>query len=227
MAMSNEREAIEVESAFEAARQGDMLRWEESDGSPWTEHAVVVTADCDLEFNKNRNRISYVPLVRFDTYVGRFWGPDYVAKKAAKVFEAATAAIKRAHKAKGPSGNLNDDAIRDWIVRDSAPVIAEMLSHERSTPTERRALELVIENANAPELRASQIQGWGNTFAGLLGRQDLLPDGRGDPAKSVIGALQGHCGCPEMCSYKHRSCDGDGDLLCSATSANATLLMFP
>jgi hypothetical protein len=214
--MSHEREVIELDSAFEAPRQGDVLRWEKTDRSPWTEHAIVVTADCDLEFNKNRNSISYVPLVRFDTYVGCFWGPDYVAKKAEKIFEGATAAIRRAHKAKGLSGDLNYHVVRDWIVRDSAGAIVEMLSHESLSPAERRTLEVVIDKAKRALGCEHDLMNYdtdGDTYVRriIVRANDLLPESRGDPAKSVLEALQGHCRSLPGDVFFVSTVPGDGD----------------
>jgi hypothetical protein len=215
--MPDEGEIIELDSAFEALRQGDVLRWEKTDGSPWTEYAIVVTADCDLEYNKNRNRISYIPLVRFNTYVSAFWGPDYVAKKAEKIFEGAAAAIRRAHQTKGLTGTLNEFAIRDWLIRDAASAIAELLSHEGSSSTERRALERIIDNAQralACERELAAADADGNTYVQRIVRRakDLLPDARGDPAKSVMDALQGHCNSLPGDVFFVSTIPGDGNL---------------
>ncbi len=214
--MPGERhEVLELESAFEAPRQGDVLRWDVNDRSPWTEHAIVVTADCDLEFNKNRNRISYVPVVRFDTYVGNFWGPDYVAKKTDKILEAAIGAIRREHKAKGLSGNITDTAIRDWIGRDNVSNIADALSNESFTPAKRHTLETVITKAKRALNRRQELEGYGSnggTYVHKIieGAKDLLPDSS-DPSKSVLEALQGHCGSLPGDVFFITSIPGDGE----------------
>jgi hypothetical protein len=190
----------EVRSDLKAAdelRQGDLLRWELRDRTIWTEYGVVVTADCDLMYNKMRNKISYVPLVSFDNYVAGIWGPDYVEKKVLKILESAVSAIRRAHADRNAGANLTEAAVINWITRDDPSEIAAVVLGDGCDERARRTIEATIRRAKSV-LRSQaelslRISGDDSYIKRITGRAgELFPDGKGN-AQTIKEAVNGHC----------------------------------
>jgi hypothetical protein len=55
--------------------QGDIFRWLEPRNDPWQQFGVVVTANCDIAFQKHRGILSYVPLISIKDYLRLFFLP--------------------------------------------------------------------------------------------------------------------------------------------------------
>jgi hypothetical protein len=177
--------------------QGDIFRWEKPDGTEWTEHGVVITADCDLVHNKMRGRVSYVPILRFETYISRIWGVNYVEKRVAKTLEGAIAAIRRAHQERGHARELTESAVRDWIERDQPKEIADLLLSTEYPPRDRKNFEERIRAAKEAVAcqRMLAEPDLDRTYCDRLAREfhRFAPDVKGDPLKAIEKALNDHC----------------------------------
>jgi hypothetical protein len=213
-----QEEVTDTDLDGDRIHQGDIIRWERPDGTEWTQYGIVVTADCDLAHYKTRGRISYVPVVRLATYVHRFWGPDYVAKRVTKTFEGAVAAIRRAHHEHGFTGDLTETAIADWIGRDEPPMIAAALLNSDCDPKDRRRFEFKVAAARSAmecERRLAMM----TTEEGHLYLEQLTssfrqiaPEIKGDPAEIVSNAFEGHCSSLPGDVFFVSQIPGDGDV---------------
>jgi hypothetical protein len=179
-------------------RQGDILRWDRRDGTVWTEYGVVVTADCDLEHNKMRNWVSYVPLVRFESYVSDVWGPDYVEKKVSKILESAVSTIRSAHAETKPGATLTASAVADWINRDDPSGIASAIFGKNCSDKVRLPFEKIIARAKAALNCQNELSARTGELDPYIKRitiraSQLFPDGKGS-AQTIKEALNGHCG---------------------------------
>jgi hypothetical protein len=149
--------------------QGDVLRWERPTETPWREHALVVTASCDLRQNKNRGLISYVPVVAFSSYVRFFWAPEFMDRRLAHQKDVGFAAVRKAVEAARGSCGLSHEAALGWVLRAEVD-------------------EVVAER----ELRECQSA---DAFMSLLSDRLGLISGKAgtDGPGGIRSALEGHC----------------------------------
>jgi hypothetical protein len=63
----------------DALRQGDIFAanpGSDNWNDPWTRFGVIITADCDIDKQKNGNHLVYIPLLSYDTYLKEIWLPE-------------------------------------------------------------------------------------------------------------------------------------------------------
>jgi hypothetical protein len=176
--------------------QGDILRLKDCDPVDRAEYGIVVTADCDLLHNKVRGIVSYVPLLRLETYVSNVWGPDYVSRRVQKILEGVIGRVRDAHKARETNQTLSEQAIRDWLVRDDAAEIASQLLGADADAKKQDKLVRVISTGREAllyERRLSVAETEMNYIHRLTAAATtLFPDGKGN-AKTILSALDGYC----------------------------------
>lgn len=186
--------SVDIDVA-EELRQGDILRWEKPEQSAWADYSIVVTADCDLAHNKMRSRISYVPLVPFDSYVSKIWGPDYVQKKVSVLLGAAVEAIRRSWTEVKSGADLTPSAVIEWIERDDPSVIGIAIFGDTIAP-QRPVLERAISRAKTALRCKADLTEYLTTSETYIKRisaraDELIPNGGN--ARIIKDALNGHC----------------------------------
>jgi hypothetical protein len=190
------QEVTDFDLSEDRLSQGDVLRWNKREPVDGAEYAIVVTADCDLAHNKMNGIISYVPLLRFDTYVTTVWGPDYVSKRVHKILEGVIGSVREVHKRTGSAQTLSEKAIREWLIRDEANEIASQLLGPTTDPKNLNKLAQEISPGREVLLYEHDLSliDSSTTFINRLTAavKTLFPDGKGTP-KTIVSALDSHC----------------------------------
>jgi hypothetical protein len=191
---SMSQEVTDTDLLQDRLAQGDILRWSNPEVAE-AEYGIIVTADCDLAHNKMKGIVSYVPLLRFDTYVATVWAPEYLSKRVQKILEGVAGSIREAHKLAGSTQNLSEQAIRAWLIRDEATDIASQLLPRTTPPkiVEKLVREISI-GQKALLLQRDLSIGNGTRYIDRLttAAATLFPEGKGN-ASTIINALDGHC----------------------------------
>jgi hypothetical protein len=177
--------------------QGDVLRWERPTETPWREHALVVTASCDLRQNKNRGLISYVPVVAFSSYVRFFWAPEFMDRRLAHQKDVGFAAVRKAVEAARGSCGLSHEAALGWVLRAEVDEVVADIIPDVALAKERRKLSSAVATLKAAlvaerELRECQSA---DAFMSLLSDRLGLISGKAgtDGPGGIRSALEGHC----------------------------------
>jgi hypothetical protein len=134
-------ECEELEDPSLPIRQGDVLEWLDSDQDDlWRRFAIVVTADCDLAYQKHAGLLACVPLLPHEDYLALFPLPARLGRAKDKLLER-TYALVRGYQAENRPDYplaLSDQAIASWI--DS--VGTEDIIRELQVNDQKRADEL-------------------------------------------------------------------------------------
>lgn len=103
----------------EPLRQGDVLEAVDPEVSKWRRTLFVLTADCDLAHEKNRGRLTCVPLLEQSEYLLELVVPrlqERVRKKAVQELQD----LMRSHGVE----HVSNDRLVEWIAEESAASIA-------------------------------------------------------------------------------------------------------
>jgi len=106
---------FEPVSTREQLRQGDVIEATDNDAPMWRRHLVVITADCDLAFDKHHGRITAVPLLHQTEYLLEMQFPrirDRGLQKALKLLRTQLTGT--------PHERLSDSGALRWL-REATP----------------------------------------------------------------------------------------------------------
>lgn len=104
-------------------RQGDVLEAADAAAPPWSRLLLVITADCDLAFNKNRDLVTCVPIVEKDRYLLEIVAPA-IRERTLKLLIAALRGVL----AEFGYPNVTESRIREWVVEAETVRILDDLS---------------------------------------------------------------------------------------------------
>ncbi|CDI11772.1 hypothetical protein ACA106_06855 [Agrobacterium pusense] len=126
--------------------QGDVIEWVgEHRVAPWHTHGIVVTADCDLLWNKHQGYISYVPAWSTEDFVWYHWRLLVLQKPCDDAFaKLATRLSTWRAKANGGS-EISAEAVRAWLRRAGPDGLMDELGV--TNKGERNTLTAVIDPA--------------------------------------------------------------------------------
>jgi hypothetical protein len=110
-------------------RQGDIFVWtEQIQEGPWRKFGIVITADCDLEQQKTKGQLSYLPVLTFEDYLWSFWRVekfvpvhDKLKKKAVDLLNKVLTRLKPDQKP------ISEAAALAWISRTESADLAEQV----------------------------------------------------------------------------------------------------
>ena len=124
--MPHEYEALDERNEL---AQGDLIRWEGSEHvPPWRTYGVIVTADCDLEYQKHRGYLSYITALLTLDYLWYFWRPSEFSKVSREAIITMTLRLNN-WRAKNCSDKapLSEEAVQAWLRRADRDTILEEL----------------------------------------------------------------------------------------------------
>jgi hypothetical protein len=127
--------------------QGDLIEWIGTDHQvPWNTFAVVVTADCDIAWNKNRGILSYVPALVAEDFIWEHWRKDRLGTQLPSLIKKAATRISRwRQKFDSAAADLSPEAVEAWLTRAKPVEIIDELGVEDNG--ERANLLNVLEPA--------------------------------------------------------------------------------
>lgn len=192
----SDQEMLDADPDDNQLHQGDVLRWEHDLASPWREHALIVTADCDLRLNKTRGLVSYVPVVKFGSYIQHIWAPEFVEKRMSHQRRVGLAAIRKAFESARGSYTLTDEAALAWVLREDAEAIAgAVFTGESSKNKERSSLIVAIKKLSNALTAEKEILGTAGDFLEMLYTRVSIITGKtgGDGREEIGRSLEGHC----------------------------------
>lgn len=118
-------------------RQGDVLEVVDAGSSETSDLLLVITADCDLAFNKNRDLVTCVPILPKEVYLLTLIAPrvrSQAMKQPVADFQSVLAQCGYAH--------VSDSRVRQWIAEaDNNSIVAELSLEERQEVDARAALD--------------------------------------------------------------------------------------
>jgi hypothetical protein len=111
-------------------RQGDVFRWLGDDDPVWKRYGIVVTADCDIAFDKHAGVLSYVPVLRAEHYLSLAFLPDQVQRVRDLIADEIRTLARRLKETHQPgyAGDLTDRGIDDAVRTEEAPYMADALN---------------------------------------------------------------------------------------------------
>jgi len=114
--MSHEFEDIEDP---DVVLQGDVIEWlGEWRQPPWQAYGVIVTADCDLHWEKHGGHISYVPAMNTEDYLWYQWRQSILAGPCSQQIRTLSLRINRwLIKNRPEYERLSEGAICSWLAR--------------------------------------------------------------------------------------------------------------
>lgn len=121
----------ETEPALDAlpVRQGDIFEWTTPSDDPWRQQGIVLTADCDLAFNKHRGVMTYAPILALREYVALMLLPELVADAVDKAFKQLLQEVHRAQSeiaARFPTP-MSLPVLRRWVeTQPSSSIVADL-----------------------------------------------------------------------------------------------------
>lgn len=120
-------EAVKLDASI-PIRQGDIFLWKQGAHDPWRVAGIVMTADCDIAQGKVHDFVSYVPIFPLTHYVDHIWAVRKLKRLEEQHFREFAEFILKKHQRLNPQATmLTPFAIKDWIRRESAETIAELL----------------------------------------------------------------------------------------------------
>src|SRR5208337_943011 len=124
--MHHEYEDIEKSNSF---AQGDLIRWEGIEYvAPWHTYGVIVTADCDLEYQKHRGRLSYIPALLTIDYLWYYWRPIVFSDHVRKAIATMATRLNNWRERNSPNSSLlSEEAIQAWLRRANRDKILDEL----------------------------------------------------------------------------------------------------
>jgi hypothetical protein len=140
--------------------QGDLILWHErAYVKPWRTYGVIVTADCDLEWDKHQGHLSFIPALLTEDYLWHSWRPARFGMECSKAIELMTVRVNKWLEKAG-RGAISVEAARSWIERVHGDGLLDELDvvdqGERNTlrPIVDRAAAFVsLLNATEPDMR--------------------------------------------------------------------------
>ena len=111
-------------------RQGDIFRPLSPSPDPFLQHGLIVTADCDLAFEKHRGVLSYVPVLSLPDYLATFFLPGRVERACKPLREELLKQMRQfqAQCRQDFPEPLSDDVALEWLSRVNAESIVEELN---------------------------------------------------------------------------------------------------
>jgi hypothetical protein len=102
-------------------RQGDVFIWLASE-DPWTRVGVIVTGDCDIEHDKHRGLLSYVPVLKLTDYLAAFHLPSKVQRACVPLREQLLKAVRKFQAEQLPAfpEPISEQAAMRWL-KDTTP----------------------------------------------------------------------------------------------------------
>lgn len=99
--------------------QGDVIEWITAHRErPWKIFGVVVTADCDLAWNKHGGVISYVPGLTNSDFIWKNFRERFFEKRRQEALNSVTKLINTAIQNDGSEdSSLSGAAVKDWLAR--------------------------------------------------------------------------------------------------------------
>jgi hypothetical protein len=100
-------------------QQGDVFEWLGPE-PPWRRFGIVITADCDLFFEKHSGILSYVPVIPLTEYLTLFHLPKRFEEHRQPVIEELVVAVRKHQAAAHPEfpEPISEQAILRWVERD-------------------------------------------------------------------------------------------------------------
>lgn len=136
-------------STSEPLRQGDILEAIDINAAMWERHLMVITADCDLAFNKHHGRVTCIPLLTAEEYLLEMVVPRVRNRLVEKPVGEL---LKILDHVGGP--RVSAERLRHWTAEESADSIIQALKlHEKNAVIARAAIESIQQfDASADEL---------------------------------------------------------------------------
>jgi hypothetical protein len=156
---------FEPVSTREQLRQGDVIEATDDDAPMWRRHLVVITADCDLAFDKHHGRITAVPLLHQTEYLLEMQFPRIRDRSVQKALKALRSQLTgTAHE------RLSDDGALRWLREATPEEISVELGFDGTKATNvKNALEALDLLSRVPSnlAHAVQLQAEGLVALGL------------------------------------------------------------
>ncbi|TCC33597.1 hypothetical protein [Kribbella sindirgiensis] len=126
-------------TAADPLRQGDVLEAVDPGATIWDRHLVVITADCDLAFDKHRGRVTCVPLLAEDDYLSEMQIPKIRDRLVARAIVDLQATMARLGLPK-----VSTHRLREWVGEEEpAEIVALLKLRDREAEAVRRSLESI------------------------------------------------------------------------------------
>ncbi|MFD5224416.1 hypothetical protein ACFWHT_02205 [Microbacterium sp. NPDC058342] len=159
---------VNSRTAEEELQQGDVLELATGEGTPWNRHLLVVTADCDLAYNKHSGRITCIPLLSPNEYLLEIYFPEQHGILQKAHVEAFKAALSEAG-LRPPS----NERLVAWCNEVDDPTEVS-LAYEVPPPT-TELLQDACEGIRIAARRWTTVQ---NATTDLVRSQNLIQTGR-------------------------------------------------
>jgi hypothetical protein len=142
--MQNEYEPIEDEKHVS---QGDIIVWHDrAYVRPWHTYGMIVTADCDLAWDKHKGRISYVPAFLTEDFLWHHWRPSEFQQHCDAALETMALRINKwLRKRDVAHVDLSTEAIASWGSRVGSEKLLDELGV--GDKGERNTLQRPIDDA--------------------------------------------------------------------------------
>jgi hypothetical protein len=118
-------------------RQGDVLEAVDPAASKWQRHLLVITADCDLAYDKHHGRVTCVPLLTAPEYLMEMQVPRIREKFMTKVVGTLRKVLPP-----GSVVNISDERLRVWPSEtEPEEIVATLRLNGREAETARAVLD--------------------------------------------------------------------------------------
>jgi hypothetical protein len=109
-------------------RQGDVLSFPAAT-EPWDQLGVIVTADCDIVWEKHQGRFSYVPILPATYYLSNFYLHKHLERLSASLGEHVVERIHALQRANLPefSTPLSGERALEWLLDHGPEWVANSL----------------------------------------------------------------------------------------------------
>jgi hypothetical protein len=116
--------------ADEPVRQGDVFRWLEPSDDAWKQHGVVVTADCDLEYDKHAGIVTYVPVLAVHDYLAAFFLRRRLGRRLDTLADGLLSRANSLREVHAPSIStpFSLEAISLWFRASGGAAVADALN---------------------------------------------------------------------------------------------------
>ena len=127
-------------------RQGDIFEWigQPAEPDPWEALGVVITADCDIAFQKHRGLLSYAPILSLPDYLRLFYFPELLARRLGDLEQEVMKAIHVQQSGlPGFPEKLSPEAALPWLRRTTPDQVADTFAV--TDPESRAAFLRILE----------------------------------------------------------------------------------
>lgn len=107
-------------------QQGDIVKFRKME-APWQKWGIIVTADCDIDKNKHRGILSYVPIIELHDYWKLFTLPKQLLKAESAFLEQLLIRVRSIYQRDGKPADLGIDSIHAMIMGASDSDILRLL----------------------------------------------------------------------------------------------------